>query len=79
MVSWIATNYLFLADNVILGTAVKYGTLISTIALDQLAEALDDTNLQQLLKPLFFSSTNVIGVGIRGKRPDRIGDKCWVS
>lgn len=38
-----------------------------------------DAKLQQLCKPLFYSSTNVIGVGIRGERPDRIGDKCWVS
>ena len=61
------------------GTTVKYGALISTMAVDQLAKALDDARLQKSLKPLYYSSTNVIGVGIRGKRPDRIGDKCWVS
>ncbi|KAH6894683.1 hypothetical protein B0T10DRAFT_604122 [Thelonectria olida] len=60
------------------GTVVKYGSLISTVAIDHLAEALGDAKLQQLIKPLFFSSTNVIGVGVRGKRPDRIGDKCWL-
>lgn len=48
------------------------------MAIDHLAEALSDAHLKQTLKPLFYSSTNVIGVGIRGKRPDRIGDKCWV-
>lgn len=48
------------------------------MAVDYLAEAMGDAQLQQLCKPLFYSSTNVIGVGIRGKRPERIGDKCWV-
>ncbi|KAK7957688.1 UDP-galactopyranose mutase [Apiospora saccharicola] len=59
------------------GTVVNYGSLISTMALDHLAEAMGDTNLQGMCKPLFYSSTNVIGVGIRGERPSRIGDKCW--
>ncbi|KAG2414971.1 hypothetical protein HFD88_006159 [Aspergillus terreus] len=60
------------------GTIVHYGSLISTMAVDYLAQAMADTTLQQLCKPLFYSSTNVIGVGIRGTRPERIGDKCWL-
>ncbi|BCR86172.1 protoporphyrinogen/coproporphyrinogen oxidase [Aspergillus chevalieri] len=64
----------YLAD----GTVVHYGSLISTMAVDYLAEALGDTQLQQLCKPLFYSSTNVIGIGVRGTRPERIGDKCWL-
>lgn len=48
------------------------------MALDTLAEVMNDTTLQKMCKPLFYSSTNVIGVGIRGPRPERIGDKCWV-
>ncbi|KAK8060937.1 hypothetical protein PG996_010867 [Apiospora saccharicola] len=60
------------------GTVVNYGSLISTMAIDRLAEAMGDTKLQQMCKPLFYSSTNVIGVGIRGERPNRIGDKCWL-
>ncbi|KAG8404823.1 hypothetical protein J3459_016637 [Metarhizium acridum] len=68
------------AKNVYLkdGTVVKYSSLISTMAVDHLAEAMGDVKLQQMCKPLFYSSTNVIGVGIRGKRPERIGDKCWL-
>ena len=49
------------------------------MAVDQLAQSLGDVKLQKSLEPLFYSSTNVIGVGIRGERPERIGDKCWVS
>lgn len=48
------------------------------MAVDHLAVSMGDVKLQQMCKPLFHSSTNVIGVGIRGKRPERIGDKCWV-
>lgn len=57
---------------------VNYKSLVSTIAIDHLAEAMGDAQLQQMCKPLYYSSTNVIGVGIRGERPGRIGDKCWV-
>lgn len=61
------------------GTVVKYSSLISTMPVDHLAASMGDVKLQQMCKRLFYSSTNVIGVGIRGKRPERIGDKCWVS
>lgn len=60
------------------GTVVHYNNLINTMALDSLAQVMNDSKLQQMCKPLFYSSTNVIGVGIRGPRPERIGDKCWV-
>ncbi|KAI1327729.1 hypothetical protein F5Y16DRAFT_370813 [Xylariaceae sp. FL0255] len=60
------------------GTIVNYNSLVSTMAVDQIAETMGDNNLQKMCKPLFFSSTNVIGVGIRGVRPERIGDKCWL-
>lgn len=61
------------------GTTVGYEKLISTMAVDYLAEQIGDQELIDLSKRLFYSSTHVIGVGIRGSRPDRIGDKCWVS
>ncbi|KAK8920225.1 hypothetical protein VCV18_007526 [Metarhizium anisopliae] len=60
------------------GTVVKYSSLISTMPVDHLAASMGDVKLQQMCKRLFYSSTNVIGVGIRGKRPERIGDKCWL-
>lgn len=60
------------------GSMIKYGSLISTMAVDYLAKCMGDAELQKMCKPLFYSSTNVIGVGIRGERPERIGDKCWV-
>ncbi|KAI1984303.1 hypothetical protein LOZ53_005509 [Ophidiomyces ophidiicola] len=60
------------------GTRVKYQRLVSTMAVDALAETIGDNELITLSKGLFYSSTHVIGVGIRGQRPERIGDKCWL-
>ena len=61
------------------GTVVAYEKLISTMAVDALVESIGNKELVDLSKGLFYSSTHVIGVGIRGERPERIGDKCWVS
>lgn len=60
------------------GKTISYKKLISTMAVDSLTEKLGDTELINLSKGLFYSSTHVIGVGVRGERPERIGDKCWV-
>ncbi|KAB5582745.1 UDP-galactopyranose mutase [Coniochaeta sp. 2T2.1] len=60
------------------GTTIGYGTLVNTMAVDQLVEKMGNEELVQLSKGLYYSSTHVIGVGIRGARPDRIGDKCWL-
>ncbi|EOD45974.1 Udp-galactopyranose mutase protein [Neofusicoccum parvum] len=60
------------------GTTVKYNQLVNTMAVDHLAVAMGDTELQGLTKQLYYSSTHVVGVGIRGERPERIGDKCWL-
>ncbi|KAF2835710.1 FAD/NAD(P)-binding domain-containing protein [Patellaria atrata CBS 101060] len=60
------------------GTTIKYQKLVSTMAVDALADHIGDSELQTLTKGLFYSSTHVIGVGIRGERPERIGDKCWL-
>jgi protoporphyrinogen oxidase len=60
------------------GTTIAYQRLISTMPVDALVEQMDDKELIDLSRGLFYSSTHVIGVGIRGERPERIGDKCWV-
>lgn len=61
------------------GKVVRYEKLITTMAVDALVEKMGDKELVGLSKGLFYSSTHVIGVGVRGERPERIGDKCWVS
>ena len=60
------------------GKTIGYERLVNTMAVDDLVELMGDKKLIQLSKDLFYSSTHVIGVGIRGSRPERIGDKCWL-
>lgn len=60
------------------GTVVNYKKLVSTMAVDALADQIGDKELISLSRELYYSSTHVVGVGLRGERPERIGDKCWV-
>lgn len=60
------------------GTTVSYNKLVNTMAVDHLVESMGDQELVKLSKGLFYSTTHVIGVGIRGERPENIGDKCWL-
>lgn len=67
------------------GSSIKYKHLISTMGLDYLVknlEGIDQATKDQLVKAvkekLVYSSTHVIGIGIRGELPHRIGDKCWL-
>jgi hypothetical protein len=47
--------------------------------IDNLDGAQEDIKTLQTAKPdLIYSSTHVIGIGIRGVLPPRIGDKCWL-
>jgi len=57
---------------------VNYKKLVNTMAVDALVESMGDKELIDLSKGLYYSSTHVIGVGLRGERPERIGDKCWL-
>jgi hypothetical protein len=65
------------------GTRIVYRKLVSTMPVDELSSMISAS--PSVLKPihegvgeLYYSSTHVVGIGIRGTRPDRIGDKCWV-
>ncbi|MDI1487488.1 MAG: hypothetical protein OHK93_006758 [Ramalina farinacea] len=60
------------------GKTIQYEKLINTMAVDSLVEKMGDQSLISLSKDLFYSTTHVVGVGIRGERPERIGDKCWL-
>jgi protoporphyrinogen oxidase len=61
------------------GKKIRYSNLISTMAVDSLAEKMGDEQLIGLAKKLYYSTTHVVGIGIRGARPQNIGDKCWVG
>ena len=60
------------------GKTIGYGRLVSTMAVDSLAEKMGNKELIGLTKDLFYSTTHVVGIGLRGERPRNIGDKCWV-
>jgi len=60
------------------GNTIKYEKLVNTMGVDSLVQMMGDESLVSLSKDLFYSSTHIIGVGIRGERPSRIGDKCWL-
>ena len=60
------------------GSSIKYKSMISTMPLDEIVQIIPeaDASIKKTGSELIFSSTHVIGVGIRGELPDRIGDKC---
>jgi protoporphyrinogen oxidase len=60
------------------GTTIGYGKMVNTMSVDHLVEKMGNQELVSLSKGLYYSTTHVIGVGIRGERPERIGDKCWL-
>ncbi|SCV72271.1 BQ2448_4965 [Microbotryum intermedium] len=61
------------------GSSVAYRSLISTMPLDEMVELVDGAeNLTKISRELIYSSTHVVGVGVRGVLPPRIGDKCWL-
>lgn len=56
--------------------------MISTMPLDEITQMIDEAEpeTKKVGSELIFSSTHVIGVGLRGELPDRIGDKCeWTE
>jgi hypothetical protein len=62
------------------GSIVKYNKILSTMALNQITEIIDEfpDELRKVSRELVYSSTHVIGIGIRGELPSRIGNKCWL-
>lgn len=60
------------------GSSIQYNSLISTMPIDHLTAMMGDSKAVKMTDDLYYSSTHVIGLGIRGSRPDRIGDKCWL-
>lgn len=66
------------------GQRVRYKNLISTMAVDGLLGCMGQEEgvegMQTAARQgLVYSSTIILGLGIRGTRPDRIGDKCEYS
>ncbi len=63
------------------GKVVKYEKLISTMPLDQLCKKISNDEYKNLAKVsagLKYSSTHVIGLGLKGQAPESLSDKCWM-
>ncbi|PWW74755.1 FAD/NAD(P)-binding domain-containing protein [Tuber magnatum] len=60
------------------GKTIGYQRLVSTMPVDSLAEKMGDKELVSMTKALSYSTTHVVGIGLRGVRPENIGDKCWL-
>lgn len=60
------------------GLTIGYKKMISSMPIDNLTQCLGVPGLVRSTSKLCYSTTHIIGLGIRGERPCRIGDKCWV-
>ncbi len=55
-----------------------YESLISSLPLTTTTKLIDDTSLIELAGQLKFSSTHVVGVGLKGELPKHLEGKCWM-
>jgi len=59
------------------GSDCSYDHLISTIPLNRLLSITDGFSYDQR-DVLVYSSSHIIGIGIKGEPPDRLRTKCWM-
>ena len=61
------------------GRVIRYHSLISTIPLRELIRLSGQHHLQPLAeKGLLYSSSNIIGLGLRGRPRAELAKKCWI-
>ncbi|MGP0076773.1 MAG: protoporphyrinogen/coproporphyrinogen oxidase [Bryobacteraceae bacterium] len=61
------------------GDTLAYDSLISTIPLRELIRLSGQSRLEMLAqRGLLYSTSNIIGVGLRGKPPQHLSTKCWM-
>ena len=62
-----------------LGNAIRFDKLISTLALDTLAQISGQSQLVSLARTkLKFSSSHIFGIGLQGNPPEHLARKCWM-
>lgn len=69
-----AKKRLYFAD----GTVEPYEILISTIPIDLLIQNSDLVELKSWASLLKHSSSNIIGLGLKGSPPPHLQNKCWM-
>ena len=61
------------------GETLKYDSLISTIPLSELIRLSGQAQLEKAsASGLLYSSSNIFGIGLRGKPPADLRTKCWM-
>ena len=62
------------------GTEERWDSLISTAPIDWLCRTAKGlpSELSRCVDGLGYSSTHVIGLGLRGGKPDDLAEKCWM-
>jgi len=62
------------------GEVIKYDVVLNTSPLNKMVELLNPIvpSLNELAKRLLFSGTNIVGVGLNGKPPESLKNKCWM-
>jgi len=60
------------------GNSADYDDLITTIPVDQFIEMSDIDEMKSTVKDLTYSSTHVIGLGLKGKPGPHLDKKCWM-
>jgi protoporphyrinogen oxidase len=62
------------------GRTVPYDTLVTTMPLDRCCRMLAPrlAALDDAASRLISSSVHVIGIGLKGQKPDSLGRKCWM-
>lgn len=58
--------------------SVKYDCLINTIPVDRLCRYSNQPQLKELAAKFSYSSTHVIGIGMKGEPPADLREKCWI-
>ncbi len=62
------------------GSKVEYEHLLSTIPLDLLAQSIDELpqKKKERAQELKYSSSNIIGLGLKGQPKEELRSKCWM-
>lgn len=62
------------------GSEDNFDVLISTIPLDSLVNitASVSTEAKEASKNLLYSSSNIVGIGLKGETPENLKTKCWM-
>ncbi len=60
------------------GDLYSYDVLLSSLPIDEFCRLTGDQALTKLGNQMVYSSSNIVGVGLKGTCPERLQGKCWM-